>query len=56
MDGKPDYAVGNLGLNTPYRPVRRSSSHGQASATAASPLILEATEENGQLDSAAFPQ
>ena len=47
-DGKPDYAVGNLGLNTPYRAGPAILFHGRF-GDGGPPLILEATEENGQL-------
>jgi hypothetical protein len=47
-DGRPDYAVGNLGLNTPYLSGPAILFHGRF-GDGGPPLVLEASEENGQL-------
>jgi hypothetical protein len=47
-DGKPDYAVGNLGLNTPYQSGPAILFHGRF-GDGGPPLILEAIQENNQL-------
>ncbi|HEY8995628.1 MAG TPA: FG-GAP-like repeat-containing protein [Lacunisphaera sp.] len=47
-DGKPDYVVGNLGLNTPYRSGPAILFHGRF-GDGGPPLIVEAIEEAGQL-------
>jgi len=47
-DGKPDYAVGNLGLNTPYLTGPVILFHGRF-GDGGPPLLLEALQENNQL-------
>jgi hypothetical protein len=47
-DGRPDYAVGNLGLNTPYQAGPAILFHGRF-GDGGPPLILEAMQENNQL-------
>jgi hypothetical protein len=47
-DGKPDYAVGNLGLNTPYLSGPAILFHGRF-GDGGPPLIVEALQENNQL-------
>jgi len=47
-DGRPDYAVGNAGLNTPYRAGPAILFHGRF-GDGGPPLVLEAVEEEGKL-------
>lgn len=47
-DGKPDYAVGNLGLNTPYLAGPAVLFHGRF-GDGGPPQIIEAVQDNGQL-------
>jgi hypothetical protein len=47
-DGRPDYAAGNLGLNTPYQAGPALLFHGRF-GDGGPPLVLEAVEENGKL-------
>ena len=47
-DGKPDYAAGNLGLNTPYQTGPAILFHGRF-GDGGPPLVLEAIAEDGKL-------
>ncbi|MFZ5493757.1 MAG: FG-GAP-like repeat-containing protein [Verrucomicrobiota bacterium] len=47
-DGRPDYAAGNLGLNTPYRAGPAILFHGRF-GDGGPPLLLEAIAEDGKL-------
>ncbi|HTO04233.1 MAG TPA: VCBS repeat-containing protein, partial [Opitutus sp.] len=47
-DGKPDYAVGNVGLNTPYQAGPAILFHGRF-GDGGPPVIIEAVQESDQL-------
>jgi hypothetical protein len=47
-DGQPDYAAGNLGLNTPYQTGPAILFHGRF-GDGGPPLLVEASQENGRL-------
>nr|WP_237023461.1 FG-GAP-like repeat-containing protein [Lacunisphaera limnophila] len=47
-DGRPDYAVGNAGLNTPYREGPAYLFHGRF-GDGGPPQVIEAVQENNQL-------